>query len=87
MAGVRRLQDDERTERAEVLSIETQLDRWKVPRRHTSLGGGAGTPMTTLGRIRFMRNQAVATVAALTAERDRLQRLLDAKEKTWQSSV
>ena len=63
--------DEERTAPAEMEALDTQLDEWRVPRK--TIHGR----LTTLGRVRLMRNQAIEIVHALRAENARLKRLME----------
>jgi hypothetical protein len=77
MAPPRKLSDDERSDADELVEINLQLDSWKIPTR-SHIGGGA-PKLTTLGRVRIMRNQCITVVAALRGENARLKRLLEAE--------
>lgn len=75
MSKLRRV-PDERNDSIEVEQLEAQLDEWRVPRKAST-----GLRLSTIGRVRLMRNQAVEIVAGMRAEVARLRRLVEEYER------
>lgn len=73
MTYVRKVNDDLRNAEEELAAISKQLDDWKIPKR----SGIGQDRMTTLGRVRILRNQTVIVVAELRGELGRLKRLYE----------
>jgi len=79
MAYVRRVLDEEANPTVVVEAIEAQLDEWRVPAKSAT-----GPRLSTLGRVRLMRNQAVTIVAGVRSENARLRRLVEEYERKEQ---
>lgn len=64
------------SDRAMIERLHTQLDDWRIPRKDHGAAGG-GVRLSTLARMRLMRNQALTVIRAQRNEISRLRRLLE----------
>lgn len=75
MPPPRKVTDDERKALEEIRAIEAQLNEWKIPRT------SATAPLTTLGRVRLLRNQVLMIATEQRYEIARLKRLVEEHEE------